>query len=108
MAILQITIPPGEAFFTQRVELDGINYLFYFSYNQRADAFYLTISDELGNQICPPFKIVTNWELLRPKRHLPGLPSGELIAVDLLFKYPVPGLNVLGVNVQLYYYPVAS
>lgn len=102
--ILEIAIPPQTAFFAKRVELDGVNYQLDFSYNQRADCFFLTISDEVGNYILGPIKIVSNWPLLRWHRYEKRLPPGELFAVAALNTPTVPGYGVLGTDVSFMYF----
>lgn len=106
--ILEIVIPKNTAFFQQRVELDGVTYLLDFSLNQRQDAFYLTLSDESGNFILGPLKIVSNWPLLRWHRYEKRLPPGELYAIALNGTPEVPGYNVLGFDVGFYYYDLAE
>jgi hypothetical protein len=102
--ILEIAIPEQTAFFTQRVELDGVDYLLEFSYNQRADCFFVTIKDERGEYILGPLKVVSNWPLLRWHRYEQRLPPGELWAIALNGKPDVPGYGVLGKDVGFYYY----
>lgn len=102
--IFEITIPQRTAFFSQRVELDGVNYLLDFSYNQRADCFFLTVNDENGTYLLGPIKIVSNWPLLRWHRYQPGLPPGELWAISTLENIDVPGLATFGSDVGFYYY----
>jgi hypothetical protein len=102
--ILEIVIPEQSAFFTQRVELDGVDYLLEFSYNQRTDCFYLTIKDERGEHILGPRKIVSNYPMLRWHRYDARLPPGELWAIATNGTPTVPGMGVLGKDVGFYYY----
>lgn len=103
MAILEIPVPQGLAFFTKRVPLDGVDYLFDFSYNQREDCFYLTINDSVGVHILGPIKIVSNFPLLRYRRYAVGLPPGELWAIAFKNEQAAPGLNRLGADISLVY-----
>lgn len=104
MAIFEIPVPQGQAFFIKRVPLDGVDYLFDFSYNQREDAFYLTIQDSVGEHILGPIKIVSNFPLIGFRRYAAGLPPGELWAVAFKGEPDAPGMNRLGADVSLMYY----
>jgi len=113
--ILEINIPEKTAFFKQRVELDGVNYLLDFSYNEREDSFYLTLQDEDGLHLQGPMKILTNWPMLRWHRYEKRLPPGELLAIatqstdihGIAHKTPIPsapGYGVLGKEIGFYYF----
>lgn len=102
MSVREIVIPSQRAFFLERVELDGLVYLLDFKYNQREDAFYLEIQDETGEHLAGPMKLVSNWSILKPFRYVPGLPPGEIIAVDST-GIDTPGFGSLGTTVPLWY-----
>jgi len=108
MSFTEISIPENTAFFEKRVDCDGVSFLFDFSYNQRADCFYLEIKDELGDHLLGPIKLVSNWALLHYHRYVDGLPLGELLVYDPLVKTPAPGLGVLGKDVRFYYLDAAG
>jgi hypothetical protein len=104
MAVLEIPIPQGVAFFTKRIPLDGTDYLFDFSYNQREDAFYFTINDSVGAKLLGPVKIVSNFPLIGFRRYAPGIPPGELWAIAFKSEQDCPGMNRLGADIPLMYY----
>lgn len=108
MAVLEIPLPQATAFYTKRVPLDGVDYLFEFKYSQRQDAFYLTVLDSVGDHIVGPFKIVANFPLFGFRRYAVGLPPGELWAIDFKAQTSAPGMNVLGADIPLVYYDEAE
>lgn len=104
MAIFEIPIPADTPFFAKRVPLDGADYLFDFSYNQREDAFYLTIQDSVGEHLLGPVKVVSNFPLIGQRRYVKGLPPGELFAWALKNEQAAPGINRLGQDISLAYF----
>lgn len=97
--ILQLPVDTtGEADYTERLPLDGREYVFHFQYNQREDRWYLNILDQDSTPIVHGVKIVVGYPLTRYT--LPG----SLIALDLTGKNQDPGFADLGKNVALFYY----
>lgn len=85
-------------FYDEVVNLGGTDYLLSFAYNQRVDAYYLTISTPDGTQLVGGIKIVANWPLLH-KYAFDGLPAGEITAVaNTQVSDPAPGLGQIGAN----------
>jgi hypothetical protein len=72
----------GASFYSQRVTLDGSDFIFEFSWNQRS-GWYLALRDRQQLTLFSPRKIVVDWDLLEPLRYIEGCPQGSLIAVDL-------------------------
>ena len=100
-----IRIFTGEPLYTQRVRLDGSDYVLKLDWSLREQRFYLSIFDLDNVPIKVGFKVVPNWPILR--RHKTArLPPGELFAFDLsdLESPPPPTLEDFGTRVQLYYY----
>lgn len=104
MSVFEIPLPQGLAFFSKRVPLEGIDYIFDFSYNQKEDAFYLTVKDSAGDHILGPIKIVSNYPLFGFHRYAVGLPPGELWAIAFKNEQTSPGMNRLGQDITLAYY----
>lgn len=99
-------IPTTDApFYTETVPLDGINYKLYFGYNQREDAWYLSIADELGNDLLNGIKLVCGIEFLGHWRYVVGLPPGQLFVAFPASDDSTPGLKdfVPGGRCQLTY-----
>lgn len=103
MALFEIPIPQGVAFFTKRVPLDGTDYLFEFKYNQREDSFYLKILSGDGTHILGPFKIISNYPMFAFHRYAVGLPAGDLWAIAFKNEQASPGMNRLGSDISLVY-----
>lgn len=106
MAVFEIPLPQGVAFYTKRISLDGTDYIFDFSYNQREDSFYFTINNSDGEYVIGPIKIVSNFPLLGFYRYVAGLPPGELWAIDFKGEIAAPGINRLGADVTFSYFDV--
>jgi hypothetical protein len=110
MATQTIPTLQGVPYYTQITSLEGTNYVFAFSYNQRQSTWRLSIGLPNGDGDPTPLasvKLFSNWPLLRRLTDT-RLPPGELIAVcnPKGDKSP-PGLNDFGpgLRVQLMYFP---
>lgn len=100
-----IRIFTGEPLYTQRVRLEGADYVFKLDWSLREESFYLSIFNLDNVPIKVGIKVVPNWPLL--SRHRTAkLPPGELFAFDLSdTEAPAsPTLEDFGTRVQLYYY----
>jgi len=105
---LEISIPQNLPLFSQRITLDGIEYLFQFAWNDREQRWYVSISDINDNPLAMGLKIVANVPLLRRFTN-PSLPQGDLIACDLSNQFGEPPLYTeLGVRVRMFYFPVGT
>jgi hypothetical protein len=96
MAVLLIPTPTTAAYQEQKVRLEGRDFVFHFSLNEREDRYYLAIHDEENEPIATSIKMIANWPLLRSLRFRPELPPGELIAMDLTGDDSPPGVGELG------------
>jgi hypothetical protein len=94
--------------YTQRLTLDGQEFLFRFDWNERTGRWYFGIYsiDELP--LVTGVKLVADWPLLHRCSN-PDLPKGDLLAVDFspLAGEP-PGFVDLGNRVRLVYFPKGS
>jgi len=94
-----------EPLYTQRVRLEGKDYVFKLDWSLREERYYLSIFDLDDTPIKVGIKVVPNWPLLR--RHRTALlPPGELFAFDLAeTEAPEPPtLEDFGTRVELYYF----
>ena len=100
-----IRIFTGEPLYTQRVRLEGKDYVFKLDWSNREERFYLSIFDADNVLIKAGLKIVSNWFILEHHRTA-ALPPGELFAFDLtdLESPPPPELADFGTRVRLFYY----
>lgn len=106
---VSITIPlaSGNPSFRQRTPLDGREYVLAFRWSEREARWYFDIFDANGNVLAAGMKIVSNWPLLESRRFSPGVPPGELFAVDRRAEPVDPGFAELGTVVPLVYFPSA-
>lgn len=91
-----------QASFQEEVTLDGIPYLFKFTYNNRYDFWSMDILTKDEEPIVQGLKIVLNYELISRFRYL-GVPAGELYAIDSTEKETRVNRENLGNTVQLFY-----
>lgn len=93
---MQIQIIPtaNDPFYTQVTALSGVDYRLSFQYNQREQAWYLTIADIEDNIIFRGLKLVCNWPLYGNLRHA-SLPPGQLIVMSNSTDHSTPGLDDL-------------
>lgn len=105
---VEIPVSLDIPLYTERVTLDGKEYLFRFDWNGREGRWYLDIGDIDENWIVTGIKIIANWPLLR-RLVDPRKPPGDLLAVDYsaLGGEP-PALTDLGRRVKLIYFPVTG
>lgn len=86
----------GKFHFT--VDLDGVNYQFFFKCNAREDFWYLDILDTEDNPIQSGKKVVSNLPLLRLLKSTLR-PAGEPIPLDTRDRPFDPNLENLGTDV---------
>ena len=88
----------SDPFYDQITSFEGVDYLLTFRYNQREDAWYLSIATAAdGVSQIEGIKLVTNWPLLAKRRAGRTLPPGDFLVVtnDDTNDAP-PGLSELG------------
>ena len=105
----QVIDTSDDPFYTQVTDLDGINYILSFAYNQRENCWYLSIADIQSSNIVTGIKVVSNWKLLRRGSDT-RLPPGELVARSYTQDDSPPGLSDFGPGkrVELIYIPIAK
>lgn len=70
-----------SAHYTQKISIEGVNYIFRFDYYARTDAWYLAIGDGQGVSLASGRKLVRGWNpLLRDKNE--ALPGGEFFVTS--------------------------
>lgn len=104
---LEIPIAVDVPLYTERVTLDGKEYLLRFDWNGREGRWYLDIGTVSEVWILRGLKLVANWPLLR-KSVDPRKPPGSLMAVDFSDSGgEPPDFYDLGRRVKLLYFPAA-
>lgn len=100
-----IAIPQGNAFFQQRVELEGVVYVFDFAWVARARTWALSIYTDEGALVVGGVAVVANRPLLRRFHYRPGIPPGEVLFMDLTGTIDAPNFDQLG---ELVYFSAAE
>lgn len=96
--MLSIEIVQGNAFFQQRVELEGVNYTLDFAWNARmgpAGAWGLSLLSDEGALKVAGIVVVANRPLFRRFHYIDGVPPGELMFIDPTLSVPAPGFDGL-------------
>jgi hypothetical protein len=109
--VADIEIPitnPDRGHIRQRTTLDGVEYVLCLRWSQREGKWYLDIRDADGRMRLGSIKVVSNYPLLAATHGRPGLPLGELYAVDRRQPARDPGLDDLGSVVRLFYTEASS
>lgn len=101
------TFSNGIARYRQVTPLDGLDFVLYFSYNDRDRVWYMSVHDSQDEPIQGAIgrKLVVNWEPLRlcvDERKPPG------VFQVLSSSHADPGLLDLGDGVSLFYVPEAD
>ena len=104
----ELPIPANVPLFSERITLDGVEFLFQFDWNDREQRWYLSIRDINETALALGLKIVANVPLLRRFTNA-ALPQGTLIACDLSNQFgDPPGYTELGTRVRIFYFPPGS
>jgi len=104
------TLSDGTAFYTQRTNLDGVDFQLDFRWSTREGRWYLRLLDTLGNTLVGPMKLVVNWPIMRYFHGRDGVPTGEFWVMTLGASNDPPGLTELGegLRCQLEYIPAGE
>jgi len=106
--MIRIPTQQGLAAWSQRTSLDGVDYQLDFAWNGRAGAWYLSVSTIQGDALVIGMKLVTNRPLLHRFHHIPGVPPGEIVALDESASIPWANYNELSNGVDLFYLEAAD
>lgn len=93
--------------FTFEVDLDGATYGFRFRWNVRAQAWFMSLSDDGGNPLLTEQRVVVGFPLGKRGRNA-SLPPGTLWALDTSGLDEDPGLTDLGTRVLVLYFAADS
>jgi len=88
--------------FIQEITIDDRVYKFRFYWNDRFKYWSMSIFDFEDNIILHGIKLVVNYELLNPFRHL-EIPRGALYIIDTTDNINKIGRNDMDVNCRLLY-----
>jgi hypothetical protein len=102
---IEIPVATDTPLYTQRITLDGVEYVFKFDWNDRESRWYFGLFAIDETPIVTGIKVVANWPLLR-RFTAEKVPPGVLVAVDLSpERGESPTFTELGFRVRLLYYP---
>jgi hypothetical protein len=85
------------------VPFEGTDFLLDFDWNGRASAWFLSVYSADEAPLVLGIKVVSNRPLLHRFRSTPGLPAGDLVAVDFTGLIPYAGFDRLGAEVAFKY-----
>ena len=101
--IWEIPISSDTSFYVQRITLDGVEYDFEITWNDRDAHFYASLADTDGSIIARQRKVVVNQPMFQREtdsRIFPGI----LLLVDMSQEDVDPGLFDLGKRCRLTYF----
>ena len=105
------TLSDGSTYYTTRVNLDGTDYDFGFSWSTREARWYLDLTDAAtGVMLVAHMKLVCAWPIWRYYHFIPDMPTGELFVLTRTSDDTAPGLTDLGegLRCELIYYPLTG
>jgi len=81
MAVFELPTSVTSPFYVFQVPLDEVSFQLEFKFNERDQAWYLSILDPAGNDLRTGLRVVSDWTLLRLWAEIDKRPAGEMIAV---------------------------
>lgn len=90
--------------YTERVALDGVEYIFRFDWNNREQRWYMGIKDTDEAPLVSGVKLVSETPLTFTQKYVAGLPQGEFLLLDFETGGVPPGFSDIGQRVELWYY----
>jgi hypothetical protein len=105
---VEVPVQNATPLYTQRVTLEGRDYLLRFDWNGREGRWYLDVGTVDEVWIVTGVKVICNWPLFRTLTD-DRKPPGYLMAADLSPEGgEPPGFYDLGQRVKLLYFPASS
>jgi hypothetical protein len=86
----------AQPYYSERVRLDGRDYVLRFAWNEREERWYLSFLTGSEEPILMGIKLIANWPLLDSYRFDTRLPAGEIYCVDWTSDGTPPLLDELG------------
>jgi|SRR5579859_436468 len=103
MAVQELPIETGVAWFDYQISLDGVTFRLEFRWNDRDSAWALNIYDSGDVLLLGGIKIVLGFPLISQYSD-PALPAGDFLAFDTSGTDEPPTLTDFGTRVELHYY----
>ncbi len=103
--ILEIPLFPEVPLYTERVTLDGRDYILRFDYAQREDRWFMSVDTPEGTTVRRGIKVTANYDVLKTCVH-PDRPLGALLFLDVRRVNgagEAPGFQDMGRTVKLVY-----
>lgn len=102
MALLELPITNEKYNYKFDIVLEGKKYFFSFNYNNRIDAWFMDIADEVESPIVEGLMLFLGLDLLEQYAD-ERLPQGNLFIVNNKEEFIEPTEENFGVDVKLYY-----
>jgi hypothetical protein len=102
MAVLEIPIQLANKKFRQTTVLDGVSYIFSFSYNTRFLKWIMDIFNEDNEIVLSGIPLYSDRVLLNNYKHL-AIPQGDLFCIDTEALNEDPNKNEFGTRFKLIY-----
>lgn len=102
MTVEQIPNSVDVPYYEFEIDLDGVEFKLQFQYNDRDDAWYLSVLDTDDTMLRAGIKVVNSWSLLRLWAS-ESAPAGDIVSVSQGDLSAPPTLNQLGAEVLLQY-----
>lgn len=107
---MSVILPfPSNAASRQQIILDDVPYGLLLTWNERTAGWSLGLEDRDGAPVILGRRIVLQLDILSGYRHLPGIPTGGIFALDTAGKLSVISREDMpSGRVALYYIPRAE
>lgn len=104
------TSTEGDAFYTTRVKMDGVDYNCRFAWNTRMERWFVDVYDSESNPIVMGLVLNVNTPLFRYYKTDDRMPPGEMMALCRTPDQEDPGLDDMGSDqrTQLTYYATTT
>jgi len=103
MAFFDLPTSITEAFYEFEVSLDGVAFRLEFKFNERSEAWYMTIFDTANNVLRAGVKIVNEFPFLRTWQDVEKRPVGTMFTVIQGDEIAPATLKQLGEEIILIY-----
>jgi hypothetical protein len=104
MSLLNMPTTAGLSAYQEKVILEGVTYLFRFTWNTRNARWNMDIIDSSGNLVLGSIPVEVQWDLTgRYIKRISGLPPGMFMAWDTTGHEQPPDFNSIGQDVPLLY-----
>jgi hypothetical protein len=107
---MPLSLPvPDQPASRQQITLDDVPYSLVLTWNERAGAWVLGLENRDGDAVILGRRVVLQIDLFSGYRHLEGVPTGSLFALDRTGKASaISRTDLISGSVALFYYTKAE